>query len=1115
MLNGDRFRRFAAILVAFATCVAFSGLASAQSTSASVSGRITDSSGAALEGAEVILTNVDTEALQRTISNGEGFYSFPNVAPGNYLMSVHKQSFRSVSVTGITLDLQDKLSRNFVLPVGSISESITVTADSISLNTTDATVSTVIDQTYIKNMPLNGRSFQDLILLTPGVVSSSPQNGTSVGNNGEFSVNGQRTESNYYIVDGVSANTGIASAISQGVQSAGATGSVAAATALGTTQALVSVDDLQEFRVQSSTYSAEYGRNSGGQIAFETKSGTNLWHGTAYDYLRNDAFDASNWFNNFFGTPQQALRQNDFGGTLGGPVRIPHLYDGKDKTFFFVSYEGLRLTQPEQASVTGVPDDCMRGIAGPTSCANLNPVLESVLGITRAPAGPTLLPVVNAFPLANRGELDPVDGLAAYVAGFSSPSSINSTSIRFDQVVNDKMTGFFRFSDTNSNIQSRAVAAPEVIAQIPSVSRVYTAGVNNIFSSQISNEFRLNYTSSSVLVDNSVVATAGSMPVNADGSYNLAAYLGLGAHPTAAPEIVFTLGNYQDVMQQTSGIVNQQRQWNLVDTVSYSVGAHQFKFGVDYRRLAPILVPGSPTVLYNIQSEPAIEQDIADGQSQVLNQNTAYPLFTNFSAFAQDNWKVWHRLTLSFGVRWEVNPPPGVTRGVLPYTIALNGSSNPSNWALASSGTPLWHTTWFNFAPRLGVAYVIRDTPGWETVVRGGGGVFFDSGQQLGTQGFFGQGYFATQNLPSPSPFVSGATCTPTGPTECIASQIPNVQNIAGYVGPTYGFSPHLQLPYTLQWNVSVMQALGEAQALTVSYVGAHGSRLLQANTFLASPTAAYPFLLVQNGSTSDYGALQVQFQRRLARGLTVLASYSWSHCIDWGSANIFIQQQRGNCDFDIRHNLSTAFSYDLANIGQNKFVKAILDHWGVDDRFTARTAFPVFLQGNPQFNSLANQEIPGSYDTIPGQPLYLTGSTCNAFFSPLFQALGTPNQCPGGRAINPCAFYSIGGPAYPLCPEQNPTVGGLAPRNQLRAFDAVQMDLAIRREFPIHDRLKLQFRAEAFNVFNHPNFGHITTAGFAFGLSGSTLNNSLGGLSSTYQMGGPRSMQLSLKVIF
>jgi len=357
VLNGDRFRRFAAILVAFATCVAFSGLASAQSTSASVSGRITDSSGAALEGAEVILTNVDTEALQRTISNGEGFYSFPNVAPGNYLMSVHKQSFRSVSVTGITLDLQDKLSRNFVLPVGSISESITVTADSISLNTTDATVSTVIDQTYIKNMPLNGRSFQDLILLTPGVVSSSPQNGTSVGNNGEFSVNGQRTESNYYIVDGVSANTGIASAISQGVQSAGATGSVAAATALGTTQALVSVDDLQEFRVQSSTYSAEYGRNSGGQIAFETKSGTNLWHGTAYDYLRNDAFDASNWFNNFFGTPQQALRQNDFGGTLGGPVRIPHLYDGKDKTFFFVSYEGLRLTQPEQASVTGVPDD--------------------------------------------------------------------------------------------------------------------------------------------------------------------------------------------------------------------------------------------------------------------------------------------------------------------------------------------------------------------------------------------------------------------------------------------------------------------------------------------------------------------------------------------------------------------------------------------------------------------------------------------------------------------------------------------------------------------------------------------------------------------------------------
>src|SRR5438046_774937 len=294
----------------------------AQGTSASVSGRVTDQSGGVVADAEVEVKDVDRGVATIVKTNGEGFYSLPSLIPGNYLMNVRKQGFQTVSVTGITLNIQDNLSRNFVLQVGSSAVSITVNASDIHLNTTDGSVSTVVDQTYVKNMPLNGRSFQDLSLLTPGTITQTPQAsgsapyGVGVGRTGEFSVNGQRTESNYYTVDGVSANVGASSGNAM-VIGTGASGSLPAATALGTTQALVSVDALQEFRVQSSSYSAEYGRNPGGQFSFETKSGTNQWHGTVYEYLRNGFFDANDWFNNYFHVAEPAIRQNDFGGTLG------------------------------------------------------------------------------------------------------------------------------------------------------------------------------------------------------------------------------------------------------------------------------------------------------------------------------------------------------------------------------------------------------------------------------------------------------------------------------------------------------------------------------------------------------------------------------------------------------------------------------------------------------------------------------------------------------------------------------------------------------------------------------------------------------------------------------
>ncbi len=1034
---------------------------------AALTGRVTDSQGLVVPGVKVQAINVDTNVSYSGETNGDGLFRISGIPSGSYRVIVQKPGFVQIVKPGVELHVQDDVTLNFTVRLGSVSETVTVEEGASMINTTNAAVSTVVDQTYVKNMPLNGRSFQDLILLTPGTVTQTPQAAfgiSSLGFSGEFSVNGQRLESNYYTVDGVSANVGSPSS-GFSIGGAGASGSVAAATALGTTQALVSVDDLREFRVQSSTYSAEYGRNPGGQFAYETKSGTNQWHGTAYDYLRNDLFDANNWFNDYFNVKGAALRQNDFGGTLGGPVTIPSLYKGNDKTFFFASYEGLRLTAPQPAAAIFVPDATLRANAP----APLNQVL-------------------NAFPLPSPTGIDDTkNGFAQFIGSWSNPSSIDSTSVRFDHVLNNNLRLFFRFSDTASRgaVRGNAGNAPTTVDTAAYTLRTYTAGVSGALSSRLSNEFRLNYSSNDVTDRQTIDAFGGGTPVNLVQLTDLT--------PDANPVVWLLYGASPFLsLEPKSG---SQRQWNLVDTVSLSRGRHQFKFGMDYRRLAPFATRPTPSVAWLYFNRSAVETNSARASAQAYAP--FYPLYQNFSAFAQDEWRVSQRLTFSMGLRWEVNPAPGVTQGLMPYTIQ---GSSPDTWTLAPQGTPLWRTTWYNFAPRLGAAYVLRSAPTWETVIRGGGGVFFDTGQQLGSLSFTGPGFRAQ---------------TPRGPGAFpVLPVIPNIVNPAVPPFPfVAGFSQHLQLPYTLQWNVSIEQALGKSQALTMSYVGSHAARLLQQNAFSPSNNANSGFFLLgENGLTSDYDSAQVQFRRRLSRGLTTLVSYTWAHCLDYGSQNYNFAYQRGNCDPDVRHNLSASFSYDLPSIGRNALVKAVLSHWGLDNRFTARSAFPVTLYGNTSVDAVTGQQFDAGLDLVPGQPIYLYGANCTATLQAL-GGLAAGQGCPGGRAVNPNAFVQV-----PVDPNTgNPIRQGTAPRNLVRGFAAWQMNLAIRRDFPIRERLKLQFRAEAFNIFNHPNFGALDPflGDPTFGQATTTLANSLGILNPLYQMGGPRSMQFALKIVF
>lgn len=1030
-----------------------SGLCLAQSESATLSGRVSDSSGAAIVGAEVVLTNTQTNVEQRTKTNEVGFYVFAGVHPGAYRVAAGAPGFRVLIKDGLTLHVQDELAENFSLTLGAISESITVTADATPINTTDASVSTIVDHNYVKNIPLNGRSFQGLFLLTPGVTNVTPQTSATSGLNGEFNVNGQRDDANYFSVDGVSANVGT---YKYAYGTNGTSGSLPGESALGTTQNLVSLDALEEFRVESSTYSAEYGHKPGGQFTFLTRSGANQWHGTAFDYLRNTVFDANNWFNDYFGQPNPGERQNDFGGTLGGPVEIPHLYDGKDKTFFFFSYEGARLGQPVAAFVSYVPDLAMRQSAPA--------VLQSVL---------------NAYPIPNGPETG--TGLAEFIGAGTTPNRIDSPSIRLDHTFSSKLRLFFRFANTTSNAGlfgefNDSFGFRSVTFQN---TRSYTVGASSVLTSSLSNELRFNYAHN--------LGGSSSIPESYGGGVaaDLAAMSGIPANaPTYGTMFLLQFAPYDAEMLQ-SKFSSPLTQWNLTDTFSLIHGRHQWKFGIDYRRIEPdVIGEGNPFLLQYYFSESGAIANAPDSTEIIVNK-PVYPVFINNSLFAQDAWKVTPRLSLSLGLRWELNPAPGSRNHTAPYV--LENANNPSQATVAPYGTPLYNTYWYDFAPRLGAAYMLRTSPGWETVVRGGGGLFFDTAQTTagGLYGYGQPGYGTQLYTSLPWPLTASEWALP-------------VDNppVPPY-GTFYAFPKHLQAPYSLQWNASIQQSLGSPQALTVSYVGSHIARLAGLN--YASVGGLNPnfsqIAYVTSGFTADYNSLQVQFQRKLSHGLQMLASYTYAHCIDYSSNDLgtYLIPQRGNCDYDLRHSFSTAFSYDIPNAFENGFARALLSHWGLDDRFTARTGYPVQLYGNFYINPANGQELYGTLDTVPGQPLYLYGS-----------------QYPGGREINPAAFS-----------EPASGTAGDAPRNSLRGFGAWQMDLAVRREFPLYERLKLQFRAEAFNIFNHPNFGTIYPyycppgPGCQFGQATQTLNVSLGAMSPLYQLGGPRSMQFALKLIF
>lgn len=1079
--RGDIMRRVPAL--GFLFLLSLPSVLRAQSTNASLTGRITDPSKAVIADARVAAINADTNVRYETRTNGSGEYYLANLPPGPYSIEVEKPGFKRLIKRDVTLHVQDAVGIDFEMTVGEVTESITTEAGALLLSTDSATVSTVVDHTFVEDIPLNGRSFQTLIILTPGVVVTA----TAFDDQGQFSVNGHRADANYFTVDGVSANFGVTGYFPL-VQTAG--GALPALSAAGGTNSLVSVDAMQEFRIQTSSFAPEFGRTPGGQISIVTRSGTNAFHGTLSEYFRNDVLDAKDWFANFNHLTKPAERQNLFGGTFGGPVF-------KDKTFFFFSYEGLRLRQP-LTQETVVPDAASRQQAQATI--------------------PAILPYLNAFPVANGPAVGP--GLAQFNSGFSDPSSLNAYSIRIDHVINSKLNVFGRYNYSPSDLDLRGPFPPPftVLSDrelISSSVQTLTIGLTELITPGISNEVRANYSNHRVGTALDSDDFGGAVPI----PDSLLFPKRFSSRNGAFLLFIAGVGEFGEGKLAT----DEQRQVNLVDNLSATKAGHQLKLGVDYRWLSPFSNPFSYrqfALFLGVTSCTAQPCTEAPGSAlsgtAALAESSAFQgdalLSRNLSFYGQDTWKITPRLTVTYGLRWDINPPlKGKNLANQPFTVT--GLNDPATIALAPRGTPLYKTTYGNVAPRVGVAYQLRQSANWAAVLLGGFGVFYDLGQ--GSLGGVSSDFpYSADKIIAPASFPLGPQ--DAAPPALTTSPPVNTINVA---------DPHLKLPRTYQWNVALEQSLGSNQVLSLTYIGAIGRKLLRVTNIVPDPSVNpnFQFIgLTNNTATSDYHALQLKFQRQLSRGLQALASYNFSHSIDIASSDAFANYlntpggsgyqsvDRGNSDFDIRHSFTAGVTYDVPTPGANKALRTAFGGWSVDTFVLARSAPPDNIVGAIYFGPGGTALSPRP-DVTRGIPLYLYGSAY-----------------PGGRIINntpgavaggcPDGSVSVG----PFCPSAVGTQGNFG-RNVLRGFGATQADVALQRQFHLTERVGLRFRSEFFNIFNHPNFGprDNTLTDPLFGHSTATLASSLGsggangGFNPLYQIGGPRSIQLALKLQF
>jgi hypothetical protein len=513
------------------------------------------------------------------------------------------------------------------------------------------------------------------------------------------------------------------------------------------------------------------------------------------------------------------------------------------------------------------------------------------------------------------------------------------------------------------------------------------------------------------------------------------------------------------------------------------MGSHQLKFGADYRR---IFLDAVPAAYVSELVAPSVKSFLSTGTGSLVVEieRPAQIVSQSLSMYGQDTWKMTPRITLTYGLRWGLSPAPS-GRGATTLS-AWGNTDTPSQLVLAPPGTKLWGTTYSDFAPRIGVAYALNR--GGNFVLRAGWGIFYD----------LGVGQAASLASAFPNVFTSSSRGVAV-PISDLTPYLPSTLVQPPYSGTIYGFSSGLKLPRSYQWNVALEKSFGSHDVLSITYVGQTARDLLrQEALFQPNSDFAGEFLLTTNQAHSNYSALQLQYRRPLAARLQVLLNYTWSHSLDnvsndvlAGLSNTVISAANdyASSDFDVRQSFSGAITYALPSVTKPAFLSGLTSGWTLSSVLVIRTGFPF------NANVFSTSPDPGGFvtsrpDLVSGQPLWISDT-----------------MAPGGQSLNPAAF------SIPSTIRQ-----GTEGRNDIPGFGLTQVDFSLERKFSLTERLNLTFRADAFNLLNHPNFTNppaYPEFGTAYLQSFTMLNQGLGGLNPLFQQGGPRSLQLSLRLTF
>lgn len=1032
------------LLLAFFACALVS---TSFAQTASVTGRVSDSSGAVVPGAQVTVTNQKTGLARDSVTNGEGYFTIPLLPPGDYRLSVKKDGFKPVVRPEVVLNVEQVARLDFTLETGAVSDTVTITSDAPIMNTETSSVGQVVDNKTVVTLPLNGRNYSQLAVLAPGA-TPNPGSRTEDG----FSLNGNRLFQNSFQVDGADNNNYIF-----GVDT-------------NTTQALrPSVDAIQEFKVETANYSAEYGRAAGGVISVAIKSGTNQIHGSAFEFLRNDSLDAANFFVNKNRLRKAPLRYNQFGGTVGGPI-------WKDHTFFFFSYQGTRIRTSDTIVVTVPTAEMKRGIFGATNIYDPANVV----------AGARVQFVNNTIPAAR---IDPSGlKLAALYPDPNQPGATNNYAsnqrqtddadqidVRGDHSFNGSNKIFGRFSNSDrGRIKSPIFAAPgnggafatQPLNQIPQAWSV-AGGYTRVVSSNAVNELRINYTDN----QSEQLALAEKSFYAEFGIKGVPDFPGLTGLPT------INVTNFTGLGDRTfTPNPKRSKMFQISDGFSLTKGAHGLKFGGEFwqlRGFAGTSNNARGSLTFNGQFTSRVPgtgagsaiADLLLGQTstatittfQIVNMKAS-----NTGVYFNDNWKVSPRLTLNLGLRYELMTRFR-ERDNRHASFDLNaGSPTYGTVILAKDGDHVSETfsdlDKNNFAPRLGFAWQVAN----KTVVRGSGGLFYG-----------GFGFYAVGQTTAASPpfFLNIAYPTATNAAVSnvtLATGFPaDALNVSRAVNPAVGAQlRNYPFPTVYQGNLSIEREIAGGIVGTVSYVGNATTHLNgqidwnapRPGAGAVNPRRPYPTFgainLFAGFGHSSYHSLQLKAERRFRNGFSLLSSYTWSHGLDntqdgEDTTNATLPQdqfntnaEKGNSSYDLRHRSVTSVIYDLPLAkwaGDSGVAKAILGGFQLGGIFVMQTGQPVNLTvaGNP-----ANTTNPVRPNRIADGFLARGSQTIDRWFDVSAFAL-------------PAAFTF-----------------GNASRNLLRAPGNVNLDLLIGRNFIFTERTRLEFRGEFYNATNTAHFG-------------------------------------------